>query len=138
MPSFTFLCPIRWSDIDSYGHVNNVQYFRLLEEARVALFFEQARKDGLTTLDGALVVVRHEIDYRRSMRYRPEPVTIELWAEEIRVSSCTIGYEVRDDARTYAEARSVLAAYDAEEERARRLSERERAWLERYHRPGGS
>lgn len=134
MPSFTFLCPVRWSDIDSYGHVNNVQYLRLLEEARVALFFEQARKDGVTTLDGALVVVRHEIDYRNPMYYRTEPVTIDLWTEEIRASSCRIGYHVHDDDRTYAEARSVLAAYDPAEKRARRLSEQERTWLERYRR----
>ena len=27
--------PLRWSDMDAYGHVNNVQYLRLLEDARV-------------------------------------------------------------------------------------------------------
>ena len=27
--------PLRWSDMDAYGHVNNVQFLRLLEDARV-------------------------------------------------------------------------------------------------------
>ncbi|HIZ99270.1 MAG TPA: thioesterase family protein, partial [Candidatus Janibacter merdipullorum] len=29
---------LRWGDMDAYGHVNNVQYHRLLEEARVRAF----------------------------------------------------------------------------------------------------
>ena len=32
--------PLRWSDMDAYGHVNNVQYLRLLEDARVVGFQE--------------------------------------------------------------------------------------------------
>lgn len=30
---------VRWSDLDAYGHVNNVAIMALLEEARVALFW---------------------------------------------------------------------------------------------------
>jgi acyl-CoA thioester hydrolase len=29
------LMPIRWGDMDAYGHVNNTVYFRYLEQARV-------------------------------------------------------------------------------------------------------
>ena len=29
--------PLRWSDMDAYGHVNNVQFLRLLEDARGGL-----------------------------------------------------------------------------------------------------
>ena len=27
--------PIRWGDMDAYGHVNNTVYFRFMEQARV-------------------------------------------------------------------------------------------------------
>ena len=30
--------PLRWGDMDAYGHVNNVTMMQVLEEARVALF----------------------------------------------------------------------------------------------------
>ena len=30
--------PVRWGDMDSYGHVNNTLYIQYLEEARVAWF----------------------------------------------------------------------------------------------------
>ena len=31
----TCLIPIRWGDMDAYGHVNNTVYFRYMEQARV-------------------------------------------------------------------------------------------------------
>ena len=30
--------PMRWGDMDAYGHVNNIAVVQLLEEARVAAF----------------------------------------------------------------------------------------------------
>lgn len=30
--------PMRWGDMDAYGHVNNVNLIRLMEEARIAGF----------------------------------------------------------------------------------------------------
>lgn len=33
---FTLLIPVRWGDLDAYGHVNNTVYFRFFEETRVA------------------------------------------------------------------------------------------------------
>jgi acyl-CoA thioester hydrolase len=132
---FTHRCSLRWSDVDSYGHVNNVQTLRLLEEARVALLFVEAAKDGITGFDGDLVVVRHEIDYRRPLLYRPEPLTIDIWVTTVRASSVSLAYVVRDEAATYAEAASVLAAYDQQAERPRRLTVEERRWLERFADP---
>ena len=30
--------PVRWGDMDAYGHINNVQIVQLMEEARVMVF----------------------------------------------------------------------------------------------------
>ena len=38
MPSYRALVPMRWSDMDIYRHINNVQIVRLLEDARVQAF----------------------------------------------------------------------------------------------------
>lgn len=40
MPRITVPVPMRWSDIDGYGHVNNAAMLTLLEEARVATFWD--------------------------------------------------------------------------------------------------
>lgn len=132
MPRFVCPVPLRWGDLDAYGHINNVEQLRLLEEARVALFFVAARAEGIATFEGELVVVRHTIDYKRPIHYRPEPLTIEIWVTKLGPSSVTIGYEIRDDETLYATASSVLAAYDADGAHVRRLNEAERGYLEKF------
>lgn len=37
-----YRCPLRWSDMDSFGHVNNVVFLRYLEEARIDFMFRLA------------------------------------------------------------------------------------------------
>lgn len=37
-PVFEMSMPIRWGDMDAFGHVNNTVYFRYMEEARVTWF----------------------------------------------------------------------------------------------------
>ena len=34
---------VRWSDLDSYGHANNVKYYDYIQEARVALMSQALR-----------------------------------------------------------------------------------------------
>ena len=42
MPRFVAQVPVRWTDQDAYRHVNNAKAVTLLEEARVALIFDEA------------------------------------------------------------------------------------------------
>ncbi len=132
VPRFVCQVPVRWGDADAYGHINNVEQVRLLEEARVALFFVAARAEGISTFEGQLVVVSHAITYKRPMYYRPEPLTIEVWVTKLGPSSVTIAYEVRDASTVYAVASSVLAAYDSGGSHVRRLNEAERGYLEKF------
>src|SRR5690606_9128291 len=68
---------LRWSDMDAYAHINNVQFLRLLEDARVIAFrdwFDRADGGGRSLLDEGVLVSRHEIEYRRPLGFRHEPV----------------------------------------------------------------
>ena len=136
---FVYHCSLRWSDLDAYGHVNNARFLTLYEEARVAMMFVGARTAGLTTFEEGVVVSRHEVDYLRPVDYRaaagPDErpqVRIEVWVEEIRPSRFTIGYELFDDGQVASRARSVLVPFDMPNQRPRRLSDVERAYLEPY------
>ena len=51
--------PLRWSDMDAYGHVNNVQFLRLLEDARV-VGFEQWFGHG-TEIAGSSFSIAYEV-----------------------------------------------------------------------------
>ena len=61
--------PLRWSDMDAYGHVNNVQFLRLLEDARVTGFQDWFGRDKALLEEGVLVS-RHEIEYIAPLTFR--------------------------------------------------------------------
>ena len=128
--------PLRWSDMDAYGHVNNVQFLRLLEDARVVAFHGHDSDDGGNVVETGLLVARHEIDYLRPLHYRPEPVFIDLWVTGLSAASFEMNYEVLDDETpdgggpvVYARAESTLVLYDLDAGRPRRFTAPERARL---------
>ncbi|MFF9284343.1 acyl-CoA thioesterase [Streptomyces griseosporeus] len=123
----TYRCPLRWADMDAYGHVNNVVFLRYLEEARIDFLFRPDKdfKQGS-------VVARHEIDYKQQLVHRHHPVDIELWVTEIRAASFTLAYEVKDGDVVYVRASTVIVPFDFEQQRPRRITEEERAFLKEY------
>lgn len=121
-------CPLRWADMDAFGIVNNVVYARYLEQARVELLAGSAAGAGLPDLQ-RIVVARVEIDYRRPLTWRPGGVEVALWTEDVGTSAFTVGYEVRDESAVYAQARTVLVAFDFQAQRPRRLTGAERDYL---------
>lgn len=134
------LTPLRWSDMDAYGHVNNVQFLRLLEDARVLAFHGHSSDDGGDMVATGLLVARHEIDYVTPLHYRPSPVAIDLWVSSLSGAAFEMGYEVVDDEGehadkpvVYARAESTMVAYDLEAGRPRRFSDRERERLADWH-----
>lgn len=134
---FTYQCPLRWSDLDAYGHVNNARFLTLYEEARVAMMFVGAREAGLTSFEEGIVVARHEVDYLRPVDYG-DPVRIELWVAELRSSRFTIGYELFDGVLLASRAKSVMVPYDLEKQRPRRLSAAEHDFLKPWFEGGVS
>ena len=138
MPRQRIATPLRWSDMDAYGHVNNVQFLRLLEDARVIAFHGHSSDDGGNVVETGLLVARHEIDYLRPLHYRPEPVSIDLWVTELSAASFEMNYEVLDDEgpdgspgpAVYARAESTMVLYDLDAGRPRRFTDAERGRLE--------
>jgi acyl-CoA thioester hydrolase len=125
---FAYECPVRWSDMDAFGHINNARFLTLYEEARVELMFIGARKAGLTSMEEGIVIFRHEVDYLRPVDYGP-PVRIEMWIEEMRPSRFTVGYELFAGDELASRARSICVPFDLRNNRPRRLSDAERDYL---------
>ncbi|GAB1329570.1 acyl-CoA thioesterase [Streptomyces sp. NPDC093260] len=123
----TYRCPLRWADMDAYGHVNNVVFLRYLEEARIDFLFRPDKE-----FKQGSVVARHEIDYKRQLVHRHAPVDIELWVTEIKAASFTLGYEVKDGDTVYVRASTVIVPFDFEAQRPRRITAEEREFLQEY------
>ncbi len=87
--------PLRWSDMDAYGHVNNVQYLRLLEDARIMAFQDWFGARNSLRSSGCLVA-RSEIEYLAPLSFQHEGVAIDLWVPRRGGASFDLGYEIRD------------------------------------------
>jgi acyl-CoA thioester hydrolase len=118
--------------MDAYGHVNNVQFLRLLEDARVIGFQQWFGQDRSLLSEGVLVA-RHEIEYLAPLDFRHAPISVDMWATMISGSSFNLAYEVRDPpgvgTRSYARAETMLVAYDFATASPRRLRPDERVVL---------
>jgi acyl-CoA thioester hydrolase len=141
-----YYCPLRWADMDSLGHVNNVVYVDYLQEARVDMLRVHAPVQGGEELAEGVVVVRHEVEFVHPLVFRFEPVRIETWVTDVRAASFTMAYEILDELpdgerRVYLRAKSVLTPFVFAQERPRRISAEEREVLGRFLEPaadGGS
>lgn len=134
---------LRWSDMDAYAHINNVQFLRLLEDARVIGFrdwFEGGGAGDRSLLDEGVLVSRHEIEYRRPLGFRHAPVEVQMWVSRIGGAGFDVAYIVTDpdgiegahaaDKRpVYAVAETELALYDFASASPRRMRPEERAAL---------
>ncbi|WP_347351759.1 acyl-CoA thioesterase [Intrasporangium sp.] len=129
---------LRWSDMDAYAHINNVQFLRLLEDARVIAFRDWFDQDR-SLLDEGVLVSRHEIEYRRPLGFRLEPVRVEMWVSRIGGAGFDVAYIVRDPeglgTEVYAVAETELALYDFASAAPRRMRPDERASLEQVKGP---
>jgi len=129
---------MRWSDMDAYGHVNNVQFLTYLEEARIDMFQEliaRAQAEDGASVAGILVA-SSAIDYKAPLVHRSIPVPIEVWVTKIGGAHFDLAYEVSDgDGLIFAQAASRMVTYDRQRRLPRRLRPHEKAFLDRYLEP---
>lgn len=136
---------MRWGDMDAYGHVNNVNLIRLMEEARIAGFgvpggtgapgvLPQADIFSAVPSGTQILVVEHRVRYSRPLEYRNVPVNVDLWVANIKPASFEICYEFRDPVEDHlcVKAATTLAYFDPATSRVQRLSPEERAALSVY------
>ena len=102
---------VRFSDVDVYGHVNNVKYFEYLQEGRIALLARLA--EGLPGVQPMrTVVAQTDVDYRVPILLRPEPY--DLWSRVAHVgrTSMVVESEIRDGETLLSRARVVMVFWD--------------------------
>lgn len=105
---------VRFSDVDVYGHVNNVKYFEYLQEARIRLLVDRGRELG----DGYhFVVAQSDVDYRRPLLFRREPYDLRTWVAHLGRTSVVFESVIRDGdhegAEVLARARVVGVCLDS-------------------------
>jgi len=77
--------PVRWGDMDAFGHVNNVQYMRYLESGRVAYIRDVL---GIATEPRENIVLADiHCTFLQQLRY---PVTVEVATRVARLGNSSL------------------------------------------------
>lgn len=125
------LVQLRWSDPDSYGHVNHARALSLLEDARLAWAADMA-----PTADGRqpdVILARLEVDYLRQLYYRAgERLCVRSWITRIGTTSITIGQELIQDDEVAIRVHAVCVLFDYATDATRALTDPERAYWSGY------
>ena len=99
---------VRFSDVDVYGHVNNVKYFEYLQEGRVAMMRDLTRDMP----SFRFVVAQTDVDYVRPLLFRAETYECRSSITRVGTRSMTVESEFRDGDVLLARARVVVVFFD--------------------------
>lgn len=100
---------VAWGDMDAFGHLNNVMYYRYMESARIA--YMQAV--NLLEQDFNLVVASNNCQYLASVLF-PDQLSIATRIEELRNSAFRMHYLIwsKQQNKVVAEGEAVLVCID--------------------------
>lgn len=109
---FTVEVPVAWGDMDAFGHVNNVNYLRYFETARVR-FLEQGKY-----LSGELqehcgpIIASITINYRKAVVY-PDTLTCGVRVPEIGTTSFKMEFlMVNQQGAPVADGHAIVVHFD--------------------------
>lgn len=127
---FTERCPIRWGDMDAYGHVNNTVFFRFMEQARIA-WMESVGLDLVSPEQGP-VIINASCTFLKQLDY-PGTVEVKMYAGELGRSSVMSYYELRKEGERdlYAEGAAKIVWSDQRVRKSMPIPDEFRKALER-------
>lgn len=116
MQKFSLKMPIRWMDMDAYGHVNNGRYCDFMVETRFHWFNQiNVLKSWVETNRIQFVMVKQTIEYLKPFTF-PGEIEVVQWVKTIGRSSVELTYElylVGEPLAPYATAYAKLVAFSS-------------------------
>jgi len=103
---------VRFSDLDTLGHVNNSVYLSYFEMARIAYFTPLLGIDWDWKKMG-VILKKNEVVYHLPVLLHQEP-EISILILNIGTKSFTLGYELKINGTIYTTGSSVLVCYNSE------------------------
>lgn len=85
--------PVRWGDMDAYGHVNNTVYFRYMEQTREMEWLEQMGSGGDPDNPVAPVIINAACTFLIPVNY-PATLIVRMYGGEPGRSSVMTWYEL--------------------------------------------
>lgn len=105
--------PVAWGEMDVFGHVNNIVYFRYFESARIA-YLDAIGFRGVAGAAGpGPILASTHCRFRRALEY-PDTVRVGARACDILADRFTMEYSIVSDTSgsIAADGGGVIVAYD--------------------------
>ncbi|OEY67728.1 acyl-CoA thioesterase [Marinobacter sp. X15-166B] len=116
----TLNMPVRWGDMDAYGHTNNTVYFRFFEEARISWLnsVELSEADAHT----GPVIINASATFLKELKH-PATVCVHTYLGKAGNSSLETFYVITDadTGDTYCEGAAKIVWVDRTTMRSTRL-----------------
>ena len=105
--------PVAWGEMDAFGHVNNIVYFRYFESARIAYLDEIGFRGGTASGGVGPILASTHCRFRRPLAY-PDTVHVGARTTALGDDRFTMEYRIvaASDGETAAEGGGVIVAYD--------------------------
>lgn len=102
---------IEWADLDLFGHVNNVAFFRYMQSARVN-YCESIGLSSVNELEPSFMVASSHCEFKKPLRY-PGNISVLSKVGWIKNSSFKLEHQILNDQEAIcAIGEDILVAYD--------------------------
>jgi len=116
---YTAEVEVRYTDIDTYGHVNNATYATYFEEARIDYLDDVVDADEALLSGGesgtGIVIANLEVDYIQPVQIS-DSVAVAVRIPRLGEKSFPFEYEVRTDDGVAATGETTVVTYDRDAE----------------------
>ena len=85
--------PVAWGEMDAFGHLNNIVYFRYFESARIAYFYKLDLIDMMTKTGVGPILASTSCKFKITLQY-PDTVLIGAKVTKIEEDRFMMGYGV--------------------------------------------
>jgi len=110
--------PVAWGEMDAFGHVNNIVYFRYFETARIAYFERLAVPEFLARDPVGPILAETACRFRAALSY-PDTVSVGARVASVGEDRFVMRYAVlsRRLGRLAAEGEGTLVCFDYRQNR---------------------
>ncbi len=122
----TLSVPLRWGDMDAFGHANNTVYFRFFEEARI-VWLASLDLGGPEEPTGP-VIIKTSATFLKELSH-PATVVVETYADKAGNTSLDTYHRLTDaeTGEVYAEGYAKVVWFDRKTRTSTRLPDTLRA-----------
>lgn len=105
--------PVAWGEMDAYGHVNNIVYFRYFESARMAYFGKVGFPETMERTGVGPILASTSCRFKRALTH-PDTVHVGTLVSQMGEDRFTMEYRIVSEAHraVAAEGEGLIVSFD--------------------------